>query len=145
MAEKGFIQFLKWSSLYEKERPFQIFTNVLPNSPDQRKTNLLWDQKQVELEDFREKAIEFELDTHGFTTRCLPGFDDLLDKETAVSRYLSAIEKMLQDKLDDVGTVFIFDWRVRYANECLFLVIRANAQGRSQDPYQSSCSDGDED
>jgi hypothetical protein len=117
MGEKGFIRFLKWNSLYEKERPFQIFTDVLPNSPDQRKTNLLWDQKQIELEDFREKAAEFELDTHGFTTHRLSGFDDLLDKNTAVSHYLSAVEKMLQEELQDAGTVFIFDWRVRRANE----------------------------
>lgn len=43
----------------------------------------------------------------------LPGFTELPDKKTISQEYIPAIENMLQKQLDDVGTVFVFDWRVR--------------------------------
>jgi len=113
------IRFLQWSPLYEKERPFQIFTDLLPDAKDQRKTNLLWDEKDITVEDFRDRADEFQLDTHGFTTRKIPGFTELPDKETIERKYIPAVRQMLQDELEDVGTVFVFDWRVRLSHQCM--------------------------
>ncbi|KAI0531707.1 hypothetical protein GGR58DRAFT_222379 [Xylaria digitata] len=113
MTETAFVRFLQWSSLYEKERPFQIFTDLLPDSQDQRKTNLIWDERQIGVKDFRAYADRFQLDTHGFTTRNLPGFNGLLDRDTITKRYLPAVQEMLQCELEDVGTVFVFDWRIR--------------------------------
>jgi hypothetical protein len=66
--EKASIRFLEWDPLYEKERPFQIFMNLLPKAPDQRKTNLKWNERDIMVEDFRGHAKEFQLDKHGFTT-----------------------------------------------------------------------------
>ncbi|KAI1271158.1 hypothetical protein F5Y07DRAFT_383894 [Xylaria sp. FL0933] len=113
MAETAFVRFLQWSSLYEKERPFQIFTDLLPESKDQRTTNLAWDERQIEVHDFRADSNQFQLDSHGFTTRRLPGFSDLLDREFITSQYLPAVKNMLQSQLQDVGTVFVYDWRIR--------------------------------
>ncbi|OTA96831.1 hypothetical protein M434DRAFT_392516 [Hypoxylon sp. CO27-5] len=113
MTERASIQFLKWSPLYEKERPFQIFMDILPDAQDRRKTNLVWDEKDVLVEDFRERADDFQIDTHGFTTRRLPGFTELSDKDVIQTEYIPAVKKMLQESLQDVGTVFVFDWRVR--------------------------------
>ncbi|KAK5625799.1 hypothetical protein RRF57_001515 [Xylaria bambusicola] len=113
MTETAFVRFLQWSSLYEKERPFQIFTELLPGSKDQRKTNLVWDERQIEVKDFRANAEQYQLDTHGFSTRHLPGFRDLMDKGTVLGKYLPAVQEMLQSQLQDVGTVFVYDWRVK--------------------------------
>ncbi|KAF2966106.1 hypothetical protein GQX73_g7471 [Xylaria multiplex] len=95
MAETAFVRFLQWSSLYEKERPFQIFTDLLPESQDQRKTNLVWDERQIGVQDFRAYADRFQLDTHGFTTRNLPGFNGLLDRDTIVKRRPEAADQII--------------------------------------------------
>ncbi len=114
MTETAHVRFLQWSSLYEKERPFQIFTDLVPESKDQRKTNLVWDERQIEVRDFRAHADQFQLDTHGFATCRLPGFRGLLDRDTITEQYLPAVQDMLQSQLQDVGTVFVYDWRVRW-------------------------------
>ncbi|KAI0433183.1 hypothetical protein F5Y09DRAFT_299959 [Xylaria sp. FL1042] len=113
MTETAFVRFLQWSSLYEKERPFQIFTDLLPESKDQRTTNLVWDERQIEVHDFRANANQFQLDSHGFTTCHLPGFNGFLDRDTITTQYLPAVQDMLQSHLQDVGTVFVYDWRIR--------------------------------
>lgn len=106
------VQFLKGIPLYEEEKPFQIFGDLLPDATDQRKTNLVWEEKQIPIHNIRDDAQGFQLDSHGFTTRRLPGFTDLLDRETITGKYIPAIKDMLKTELQDVGTVFVFDWRV---------------------------------
>ncbi|KAI1251513.1 hypothetical protein MGN70_006081 [Eutypa lata] len=113
MAETGSIKFLKWSTLYEHERPFQIFTELRTDSEDQRHTNLSWEEKTVIIEDFRGQAQEFQLDSHGFSSCHIPGFMELTDKNIIEQQYLPAVENLLRAHLEDVGTVFIFDWRIR--------------------------------
>lgn len=112
MTEKAFVKFLQWTSLYEKERPFQIFMDLLPGAPDQRKTNLLWDEREVEVKNLRDEATEFNLDTHGFATYRLPEFNDLMDRDTITEKYIPAVKNMLRSNVPDVGTVFVYDWRV---------------------------------
>ncbi len=103
---------MKWDSLYEKEKPFQIFTNLLPDSQDRRKSNLAWDEREVLVEDLRGQERDFQMDASGFATCQLPGFADLSDPEAIREEYLPAVEDMLRRELDDVGTVVVFDWRV---------------------------------
>ncbi|KAI0153294.1 hypothetical protein GGR57DRAFT_513129 [Xylariaceae sp. FL1272] len=114
-TQMAWVKFLKWSPLYEKERPFQIFMNLRPESRDQRKDNLNWHEKQIEVTDIRAQADEFQLDTHGFTMRELHGYSQLqsLSEYVIVREYLPAVKEMLQSELRDVGTVFIYDWRLR--------------------------------
>ncbi|RWA11196.1 hypothetical protein EKO27_g3895 [Xylaria grammica] len=113
MTESAFVRFLQWSSLYEKERPFQIFTELLPESQDRRTTNLVWDERRIRVTDFRAHTDKFQLDTHGFTARHLPGFRELPDRDAITREYLPAVQEMLKSELEDVGTVFVFDWRIR--------------------------------
>ncbi|KAI2462935.1 hypothetical protein F4781DRAFT_426776 [Annulohypoxylon bovei var. microspora] len=113
MTEEASIQFLKWSPLYQSERPFQIFMDLLPGANDQRKTNLVWEEKDIVVEDFRDRANDFQLDNCGFTTRRLPGYTELSEKDVIQEEYIPAVKSMLQESLEDVGTVFVFDWRVR--------------------------------
>ncbi|POS75728.1 methyltransferase CmcJ [Diaporthe helianthi] len=110
---KASIQFLKWNPLYETEKPFQIFGALNEDSADQRKSNLAWHEEQVEVQDCRNNVHEFGLDSHGFAIRRLPTFTELPDREAVIGEYLPAIKKMLQAELEDVGTVFLFDWRIR--------------------------------
>lgn len=112
------IQFLKWNPLYETEKPFQIFGALHEESTDQRKSNLAWHEEQVEVQDCRENSHEFGLDSHGFAIRRLPTFTELPDREAVIGEYIPAIKRMLQDELEDVGTVFLFDWRVCESDSC---------------------------
>lgn len=107
------VQFLKWTSLYESERPFQIFGDILQDSSDQRKTNLIWEDKKIQVQDIRNNVHNFGLDSHGFTSCHFPRFAELPDTNAVTGEYIPAIKKMLQTELEDVGTVFIYDWRVR--------------------------------
>lgn len=107
------VQFLKWTPLYEAEKPFQIFGDLLEESVDQRKTNLTWEEKQIQVQDLRDESESFRLDSHGFTICRLPEFTELSDREVISGEYIPAIRKMLTAELEDVGTVFVFDWRVR--------------------------------
>lgn len=109
MAESAAVRFLKWDPLYEKERPFQIFMDLLPEAHDRRKTNLIWEEKEVIVEDFRGRAREFHLDTHGFTTRRLPGFTNVSIRDGIENEYVPSVIKMLRAELHNVGTVFVFD------------------------------------
>lgn len=107
------VQFLKWTSLYETEKPFQIFGDLLEESVDQRKTNLTWEEVEIPVQDIRDDAHSFRLDSHGFTVCHLPEFTQLSDRGVIPDEYIPVIKKMLKAKLEDVGTVFVFDWRVR--------------------------------
>lgn len=110
--EKASIRFLKRDSLYEREKPFQIFMNLTPDARDPRKHNLLWEEKTVSVADFRAQASDFHLDTHGFTTRKLEGFTELPEGKVVTDSYIPALKNMLQQELQEVGTIFVFDWRV---------------------------------
>jgi hypothetical protein len=111
-TEAASILFLKWSSIYEKEKPFQIFTDLLPDAQDRRKDNLAWDVKNILVEDIRDREDEFQLDTSGFTTIQLPGFTNLTDHETIVKQYIPAVRKVVEEKLQGARTILVMDWRV---------------------------------
>lgn len=116
MGETATVKFLKWIPLYEEERPFQIFMELPLEAPDQRKTNLTWDEKDVTVTDFRDNAADFQLDTHGFATRKLEGFTELENDKDINARYIPEVKRMLETELGDVGTVFVFDWRASPAS-----------------------------
>ncbi|KAJ3579787.1 hypothetical protein NPX13_g778 [Xylaria arbuscula] len=117
MAEPASIRFVKWDPVYEKERPFQIFADLLPDSQDKRKTNLSWEDHDVMVQDIRGREDEFHIDTNGFMTRQFQEFPDLLDRDIVEKEYLPAVEQLLKKELADVGTVHILDWRVRSSEE----------------------------
>lgn len=112
MERHAFVQFLKWTSLYQTEKPFQIFGDLPLDAVDQRKANLTWEERQIQVHDLRNNAHEFQLDMHGFAVRCLPKFTELPNRESITEEYIPAIKKMLQEELEEVGTIFVFDWRV---------------------------------
>ena len=63
------IQYLKWDTLFEKERPFHVFRDIPPNATDQRVTNITFEPKDVEFHNIRGHEDSFKLDIHGFMIR----------------------------------------------------------------------------
>lgn len=113
MAIEASVRFLKDIPLYQTEKPFQIFMDLVPGAQDRRKNNLVWDEKYITVKDFRAHKESFQLDTHGFATRTLSGFSDISGKKAVEERYLPAVKALLRDHLTGAGTVWVFDWRVR--------------------------------
>ncbi len=111
--ETATIQYVKWLSLYEKEKPFQLFLDIPSDAPDQRKTNLVFEAKTVQVKNVRGREQDFELDTNGFCYRTMNGFEDLSSKSEVADGYIPAVEQLLKDVVEDADKVFIFDWRVR--------------------------------
>jgi hypothetical protein len=111
MTEQASIKFLQWLPLYDHEKPFQIFMELSRDAKDQRKSNLAWDERSITVKNFRDNR-DFQLDSHGFTSRKMSGFSELDNVDKIRKEFLPAVEGLLRKELEDVGTVFIFDWRV---------------------------------
>lgn len=114
--ETAAIQFVKWQTLYEKEKPFQLFLELPPDAPDQRKTNLVFETANVEVRDIRGEQDGFDLDNNGFMYRTFDNFYDLSERAEVQDKYLPAIENLLKQEVEGVDRVFIFDWRMRESN-----------------------------
>lgn len=68
--------------------------------------------KEIRVEDFRDNPKFKDIDDHGFMSRKLPEFKFLQDATEIVENYIPAVEDLLRREVADVGTVFIYDWRV---------------------------------
>jgi hypothetical protein len=107
------VQFLKWQDIYHKEKPFNIFLEIAPSAKDQRKTNLVFENVEIPIEDMRGDEESFALDTHGFMVTQLPAFTAHLDTASIRDIHLPAVKRLLKEKIEGADEVFIFDWRVR--------------------------------
>lgn len=129
-------QYIVWQDLYLKEKPFQLFLDIPSDAPDQRKTNIEFEHKEVVVQDIRANEETFSLDSHGFMVRRSGTLSSLVDMTTTSveSIYLPAVEEFLRAEVEGVDRVFFFDWRVgsllhfplkskeliESATECLF-------------------------
>lgn len=109
----GTIKYIKRLDLYKKEKPFQIFIDIPKTAPDQRFTNLLYEEREETFRDVRGKEENFTLNDHGFAYYHHDfGFDDYENREAVEANYLPKLEDFLRAKVEDVGKVLFFDWRV---------------------------------
>ena len=108
-------QYLQWQSLYDEEKPFQIFVALEGNDEKIRETNLVFGEGQtVQVEDIRGREHEFQLDSSGFMIRKLKVLAvDWNSVENIERIYLSEVERVLKQEIPNVERVFFFDWRVR--------------------------------
>lgn len=106
------VQFLKWQNLYNSEKPFNIFLDIPAEAKEQRRTNLIFEDITIPIEDIRGEEHNFTLDNQGFMITRLPKFTGTLDTETIQNQHLPAVEKLLKEKVEGAHRVFIFDWRV---------------------------------
>ena len=108
------IKYIKQLELYEREKPFQILIDIPKTAPDQRYTNLVYEDKEETFYDVRGKEQRFSLDDHGFTYRHHDfEFDEYEDRDSVEANYLPKIEQFIRAEVEDVDKVFFFDWRVR--------------------------------
>ena len=113
------LKFLKWQTLYETEKPFQIFINIPPDAPDQRTTNLVYEDVATTITDVRSLPEEERpgLDRMGFkyVKDKLEGVVDWENSESVERGYLPGVERLVRRELGmegKGGRVEIFDWRV---------------------------------
>ncbi|MCJ1361286.1 hypothetical protein MMC16_000384 [Acarospora aff. strigata] len=113
--ENATVQYMKWTDLYLKEKPFQMFLDLPPDAADQRKTNVVFEPKEIVVQNIRGREADLDLDHQGFIVRRLTEIPDLKDLDTTIveSVYLPAMEKLLRAEVEGVDRVFFFDWRLR--------------------------------
>lgn len=109
------LKFLKWQSLYELEKPFQIFINIPPEASDQRTTNLVYEDVTLPIKDVRGLKSQPNLDENGFMyCQHRTEFKDFNSREAVDKFYLPEIEQLLRKETEGVDRVFFFDWRVGF-------------------------------
>ena len=111
-TEISSLQFIKWTDLYNTEKPYQIFIDLPPSTP---RTNVDFEVKDVPFRDIRGKETSFELDTHGFMMRHteeVKGLDEDPTAEFMEKVYLPSVENLVKKEVKGADRVKIFDWRV---------------------------------
>jgi hypothetical protein len=109
------LKFLSWQQLYETEKPFQIFINIPPHVKDQRTTNLVYEDVEVQIEDVRKNPKGFSLNGDGFQyVSHRTKVQDVSQRKVVEDQYLPEIERLLRQYVEDVDRVYFFDWRVRH-------------------------------
>jgi len=129
-------QYLKRLPIYKTEKPFHIFFEIPVSAPDQRRTNLEFEDISHAISDTRDSVSShidgetvqagsitsalqdaFTLDTHGFAFRNDPlrvSLDVFGDKTLVEKLYLPEVERLLREVFsgDGVTGIYFFDWRV---------------------------------
>jgi hypothetical protein len=108
------LSYLKWQALYEREKPFQVFSQIRPDAEEQRATNLeFWNAPPEVIQDLRGIEKDFTLDQNGFMVRQQEMPDTDLSSEEAVrNQYATTIEKLIKREVDGVDYICCFDWGV---------------------------------
>lgn len=109
--------YLVWDSIYEIEKPFQIYSDVPPEAEDQRQTNLKFELAPTAeiIQDVRGRESLFTLDSHGFQYtkhHSNVSESEFRDGTAVEDRYLPECELVLKQQLDGVDEILLFDWRV---------------------------------
>lgn len=115
------MRFLKRLPLYAEEKPYRLFTNLPPESTDQKHTNLEFEEKEVLVHDIRDKVSPPTLDANGFEVRRIPTSLDLgtmWNREMVEKVYLPEVDTLLRGD-SSIDEVFLFDWRVSHPVSCI--------------------------
>ena len=120
--EQASLAFLKWVPLYEKVKPFQVFTN-LPLGVSS--TNLVFENEvHITLHNLKDQARPLTLEENGFQL-CkdelkFASFDDVNKIEEI---YLPKVKTLIEKHVQDAGRIEFFDWRVRHLfSQCSILI-----------------------
>ena len=133
------VEYLKRLPLYEHEKPFRVYYEIPKSSPDQRRTNLEFEEKEVPIQDLRESSsLDFySLDKHGFAIRnfetSLPAHS-FTDRSVVEKSFLPEVEKVIRSEIANITAVYFFDWRVSQVSP-LYVCHLDLFQLRSAGPY----------
>jgi hypothetical protein len=108
--------YLVWDPLYQREKPFQVLTDIPKESADQRKDNLSFKTGPPEtIHDVRGHEQSYSLDRHGFAYikhRTKFSIAELHNGGIVQQQYFAECEEILRGHLNGVDKIRIFDWRV---------------------------------
>jgi hypothetical protein len=114
--EQARFKYLKWLDLYKIEKPFQLFLDIPEDSPDQRRSNLVYEDGPAEtVRDVRGHEADFSVDRNGFAYikhDFTLSNEEFQNNSVVESTYLPECEKILRENLEGVDRVHFFDWRV---------------------------------
>ena len=109
--ERAYLAFLKWVPLYEKQKPFQVFTS-LPLGVSS--TNLVFEEEEeLEIQDMRGQEFHFKLDEHAFQLcKADMHFTAFHDAAQIEQVYLPAVRTLIEEHIQGADKIIFFDWRV---------------------------------
>jgi len=108
------ISYIKWSPLFETEKPFHIFIPIPKDAKDQRQTNVDFEAKQTIIRDIRGQEAKFDLDNNGICFRHhKSAFNDFENIEAVQREHLPEIERILKSEVEGADKIYFFNWRVR--------------------------------
>lgn len=111
VKERARLAFLKWIPLYEKQKPFQVFTSLPLGVPS---TNLVFEEEvELDIQDMRGQEHRFKLDEHAFqlckADMHFTAFNDAAQIEEV---YLPAVRTLIEEHIQGADKIVFFDWRV---------------------------------
>ena len=117
--ERKRLMYLRWDKLFEKEKPYQIVSENIPELDDLARSNIEMVEGPEELiEDIRGREEEFSLDEDGFQiiTHRFRTVDYQNNNEVETV-YKPEIERLLKQHVAGVDKVVFFNWRVCLSQE----------------------------
>ncbi len=121
-------EFIEWQELYKKEKPYEIFIQFpqgLKHEQNNR-TNLVFKKYEDNIvEDLRGKESQFDLDKNGFQILDLPTpFRHWHDRKAVETQYMKECADILGQILDDVDSIYFYNWRASTPQKFFSLVIQ---------------------
>ena len=112
--ERARLAFLKWIPLYEKQKPFQVFTGLPLGVPS---TNLVFEEEvELDIQDIRGQEHRFKLDEHAFQVcKADVHFTAFNDAARIEEVYLPAVRTLIEEHIQGADKIIFFDWRVGWA------------------------------
>ena len=109
--ERARLTFLKWVPLYEKQKPFQVFTSLPLGVPS---TNLVFeDEEELDIRDMRGQEHHFKLDEHAFQLcKADMQFTAFNDAAQIEELYLPRVRMLIEEHVQGADKIIFFDWRV---------------------------------
>ena len=108
--ERARLAFLKWIPLYEKQKPFQVFTSLPLGVPS---TNLVFEDEELDIRNMRGQEHHFKLDEHAFQLcKADTHFTAFNDAAQIEEVYLPAVRVLIKEHVQGADKIVFFDWRV---------------------------------
>lgn len=108
------LKYLKWDDKYEIEKPFQLYADIPPDSPQTVRGNVRFEEGELEMiQDARIQPSKFALDSHGFEfVSFKTTFSDWKNRQAVQTQFYSEVEQLLKDAVKGADIVHIFEYRV---------------------------------
>lgn len=111
--QQATFEYLHWRDEYKIEKPYEMLINLPEELQHTPRTNLQFKPAQIGVKDARGREADFSLNTQGFCwRRHSTKATNFQDRDAIVNQYLPEMAALINDELEEVSKIFIFDWRV---------------------------------